>query len=355
MLRPSSDPCRALTGNVAVVGTPDASAPARCVLVYGPASDMGRRVVRALTEAGIEPLTDDSSVGAGRTDGAVTVVDVTVGDHDALAARRSSVTDAGRTLIEHLDAVGADHLVLVSSALVYGAHPGNPVPISEDAVLRPDPSFVYARQLAGVEERLDRWRRHGPHRRVAVLRPVITVASGTTSSLMTALTAGFGQRLGQEDPPAQFLHLDDLAAAIVTVVTHASDGVFNVAPDGWIPGHRIRSLAGSQWRIPLPGRVADVASAWRWRLQRGPIPPGLLSYTQAPWVIGNDRLRALGWRPTVTNEQAYVEGTEDPWWGSVSPKRRQEFALVLATVGVACIAVAAAVIGRRLWLRPRRG
>jgi hypothetical protein len=81
----------------------------------------------------------------------------------------------------------------------------------------------------------------------------------------------------------------------------------------------------------------------------------LLSYTQAPWVIGNDRLRALGWRPTVTNEQAYVEGTEAPWWGSVSPKRRQEFALALAAVGVVGIAAAAAVIARRVWLPRRRG
>ena len=40
-----------------------------------------------------------------------------------------------------------------------------------------------------------------------------------------------------------------------------------------------------------------------------------------------DKLKAAGWRPTVTNEQAYVEGTEAKWWTMVSPKRRQELAL----------------------------
>jgi len=38
-------------------------------------------------------------------------------------------------------------------------------------------------------------------------------------------------------------------------------------------------------------------------------------------------LKAEGWAPTVTNEQAYVEGTEGKWWTMVSPKRRQEIAL----------------------------
>ena len=65
----------------------------------------------------------------------------------------------------------------------------------------------------------------------------------------------------------------------------------------------------------------------RWRFQRGPIPPGLRSYTREPWLVANDRLKAQGWRPTVTNEQAYVEGTEARWWTMITPKRRQELTL----------------------------
>ena len=348
-----------MTGNVAAVGTPDVAEPGCRALVAGADSAIGPPVLRALAAAGVDVAVlgpgDEAEVPDAWAGRPFTVVDLTVGDHDGLATRRSSVTEAGRVLLDLLDRTGATHLVLVSSALVYGAYPGNPVPITEEAVVRPDPSFVFARQLAGVEESIERWRRGSAGRRVAVLRPVVTVAVGAaTSTLMTALTAGFGQRLGQEDPPAQFLHPDDLATAIVTVVCDRSDGVVNVAPDGWIPGHRIRALSGSHWRVPLPGRAAEVVSAWRWRLQRGPIPPGLLSYTQAPWVIANDRLRALGWRASVTNEQAYVEGTEEPWWGSVSPKRRQEFALLGAVAGVVAVVALGAIIGRRTWLRSRR-
>ena len=54
-----------------------------------------------------------------------------------------------------------------------------------------------------------------------------------------------GQRFGEDDPPAQFLHLDDLASAVVLAAEQQLDGVYNVAPDGWVAGERVRALAGA--------------------------------------------------------------------------------------------------------------
>lgn len=280
------------------------------------------------------------------------VVDVVVhlgsGDHDARARRRENVTEGvDKTLAEAIER-DANHLVFVSSAMVYGAWPNNPIPLTEDAILRPDVEFVYARQLAAAEAMSDRWRRQRSGRTVTVLRPVVTMAAGGTSQLARSLAAGLGQRFGEEDPPAQFLHLDDLAAAVVVAVKRRLDGVFNVAPDGWIGGERVRALTGDRPRLQLPDRAADVLARLRWRFQRGPIPPGLRSYTRAPWLVANDRLKAQGWRPTVTNEQAYVEGTEGRWWTMVSPKRRQEIALGAMVAG-SLAATGAMVLAIRRW------
>ena len=63
-----------------------------------------------------------------------------------------------------------------------------------------------------------------------------------------------------------------------------------------------------------------------------------------PWLVANDKLKAVGWKPTVTNEQAYVEATEAKWWTMVSPKRRQEIALGALVAG-AVILLAALVKG----------
>lgn len=282
------------------------------------------------------------------------IVDVGVSDHDVLATRGASVTSAAAELLADAATLRAGHLVVLSSAMVYGALANNPIPLTEAAVLRPDPTFVYARQLAAAEEAVDEWRTAAPRRRVAMLRPAVAIAADGTSSLARALTAGYGQPLGEADPDVQFVHHDDVASAVAIAVVQRLDGVYNVAPDGSIPGERVRALTGRRFRLPLPSRVADVVAALRWRFQRGPIPPGLRSYTRAPWVVANDQLRAVGWSPTVTNEQAYVEGTEAKWWTMVTPKRRQELALGGMVAVSAVLATTFGLTARRWWRRRAR-
>jgi hypothetical protein len=119
-----------------------------------------------------------------------------------------------------------------------------------------------------------------------------------------------------------------------------------------VAGERVRALSGARPRIRLPDRVAEVVGAVRWRFQRGPIPPGLGSYTREPWLVANDRLKAHGWVPTVTNEQAFVEGTEARWWTMITPKRRQE--LALAGMITASLGATAAVVSLVRWWRRRR-
>ena len=187
----------------------------------------------------------------------------------------------------------ASHLVMVSSAMVYGAFSNNPVPITEESVLRPDPEFVFARQLASAEELVEEWRRGADGRSVTVLRPALAMAEDGTSSLVRALAAGLGHRFGEDDPVAQFVHLDDVASAVALSVERRLDGVYNVAPDGWIPGERVRALTGDRLRFPLPERLREVVGALRWRFQRGPIPPGLEPvHTRA--VGGRQRQAAIG-------------------------------------------------------------
>jgi nucleoside-diphosphate-sugar epimerase len=198
-----------------------------------------------------------------------------------------------------------------------------------------------------VEQLADEWRLVVPGRTVTVLRPALAMAADDTSGLASALAAGMGQRFGEDDPPAQFLHLDDLASAVALAAELRLDGVYNVAPDGWVAGERVRALAGAVPRLKLGDRATEVIGNLRWRFQRGPIPPGLRSYTRWSWLVANDRLKAQGWVPTVTNEQAYVEGTEAKWWTMVSPKRRQEITLGGLAAGLL-------VVGFGVWRGVRR-
>jgi nucleoside-diphosphate-sugar epimerase len=272
-------------------------------------------------------------------------------DADARAVRRESALAGLAAALDGHPQV--THVVLVSSAMVYGAWANNPVPLTEDALLRPDVEFPFARQLGAAEQLVDEWRLATAGRTVTVLRPAVAMAADGTSRLASALAAGMGQRAGEADPPAQFLHLDDLASAVLLAIERRLDGVYNVAPDGWVAGERVRALAGAVPRMRLPDRMNEVVTNLRWRFQRGPIPPGLRSYTRWPWLVANDRLKAEGWKPAVTNEQAYVEGTEAKWWTMVSPKRRQEIALGGLGIVLAAVALVVTQAVRRARLRRR--
>lgn len=331
----------------------DASA-GRRVYLRGATTGLGRCVAARLADLdGVElVVAPDLTATHPAVGPCEVVVDVALADHDLLGLRGESVTAGVAELLADAGVAGADQLVVLSSAMVYGAIANNPIPLTEDAVLRPDPTFVYGRQLATAEALVESWRVAAPGRAVAVLRPAIPIAADGTSSLARAITAGLGQRFGEADPEAQFVHHDDVAAAIVVAVARRLDGVYNVAPDGSIPGERVRALTGRRFRVPMPDRLADLVGSLRWRFQRGPIPPGLRSYTRYSWVVANDKLRAEGWEPTVTNEQAYVEGTEAKWWTMITPKRRQEIALG-AMVGLSVVTTIVSAVAIRRWWRNR--
>jgi nucleoside-diphosphate-sugar epimerase len=256
-------------------------------------------------------------------------------------------------VLDAADRAGVEQLVLLSSATVYGAWVNNPVPLTEETPLRPNPEFTYARQMAGLEQRAADWVADRPERRAAALRPCTALAEDGASWIATSLAAAAGIRPGGEDPPVQFVHLDDLASAIDIARRRQLDGPANVAPDGWIPGDTLRALAGQAPRPRLPAWLAGRIAEWRWQLKLGPIPPGLLEFTMYPWVVSNDRMRAAGWKPRHTNEQAFVSSTEAKWWTVLTPKRKQELTLAgSGLLGAGVIGGAALVV--RTVLRRRR-
>ena len=261
--------------------------------------------------------------------------------------------EGARRLLEAAGAVGVRHVVLVSSATVYGAWPTNPVPLTEDAPVRPNPGASYPVQKAEIERLGAEWAAGHPGTTVAVLRPCFAVAEGEHSWLARSLGLTAAVRAGSDDPPLQLLHLDDLADAVDLARRERLDGPFNVAPDGWISGEQATALAGAPPRLRLPEKVVTAATGFLWRWKVGRMPPGLVPYTMHSWVVANDRLKAAGWTPQHANEETYVDATEGTPWSQLSPKRRQELALGAAGVAVVGAAVGTLALVRRLRRRRR--
>lgn len=262
--------------------------------------------------------------------------------------RRAPLADIVRGVLDAASSAGVGHVVVLSSALAYGARPDNPVPLTEDAPLRPNRGVAAALEAAQVEAVVEEWRDAHPGATAAVLRPTVVVASGQNGLLARALRRSPSLPAGPVEPPAQFVHLDDLAAAVEVSRRAGADGPLNVAPEGWIEGETVRALAGGP-RVRLPGwaTTAVVRTGWRWGV--GQTPPELLPYVRHPWVVASDRLRSAGWVPEHSNEEAYVLSHRAGPLATVSPQRRQELAL-----GATAAALAGAAAGVVALLRRRR-
>lgn len=326
--------------------------PSPSVIAVTHADDpLGSRVVARLGEGGARMVALSADEVTGRRSGdelkrSLHGVDVVV----VLAGATESPLEAVVQVLEAAGDAAVTHLVVVTSALVYGAWPTNPVPLTEGAPLRPNPDFPPAVELGEVERLVVEWRDAHPTATVSVLRPAVPVAEEAAGWLAPMLGAVRGVPVGEDDPPGQFVHLDDVAAAVAAAVAAGFDGVANVAPDGWIAGDDLRALAGGP-RVRLPGRLAERLTRWRWRAGISPTPPGLLPWTVHPWVVAADPLKGLGWEPTHSNEEAFVAGHRPMPWATVSPRRRQELTLgisaVLAVAGIAGAAVGVQRLRRR--------
>ncbi len=262
--------------------------------------------------------------------------------------RRSDAVAASRLLdavLSAASAAGVPHLVLLSSATVYGAHADNPVPLTESEPLRPNVELEFAVTKQLLERQAIDWaERHGQE--LAVLRPTTTVSENGVSWVAAAIRAATTVRPDQADPPVQFLHHDDLASALALASVERLVGSYNVAPDGWIGPEAFRELIGGvQVRVPV--KVNDRLLGIGRRLGIRPVPEGIEPYVRHPWVIANDRLRSVGWTARFSNEETYVISTPTPSW-AMSAQRRQEVALGVAGLGLAGVAAASVALARRL-------
>ena len=340
------------------------------VVVTGAAADIGARVVAVLTAA--QPCVDlvavdrtaiswlPPQVETRRLDlesadleslfsGVDTVVHLssrgTPGETDPVADEAD--LSIARRVLDAAAERGVGHLVLLSTALVYGARTSNPLPLSEDAPLQPNPDFSWAVVRADIEKLATEWRKANRDATVAVLRPTAVVTEDDLGQLARVLHTARVGVAADGDPPVQYLHIDDLASAVVTATLSRADGPLNVAPDGWIPPDALRELEGPKPRLRVPLWLARALAAARLQAGVAPIPPGVVPYTSHSWVIASDRLRALGWEPGYSNEEAWVVSHNPSPLDRVPARRRQELALAIAALGVV------SVVGILVWLLRR--
>jgi nucleoside-diphosphate-sugar epimerase len=245
-------------------------------------------------------------------------------------------------------------VVLVTSAMVYGARPDNPVPLAEGARLGADPDASMVGDLLEIEQLAQRSPQANPGMAITVVRPAALVGEGVDTLITRHFEAPRLLAVKGCAPRWQFCHIDDLVSALELAAVAQVTGKFAVGCDGWLEQEQVEQLSGLR-RIELP---AGLTFGTAQRLHRAGITPALvtdLHFVVYPWVVDCATLREAGWKPTFDNEAALAVLLEQrAGHHAVAGRRldRKDATITAAGATVAVIGTAAIVREVR---RRRRG
>lgn len=220
-------------------------------------------------------------------------------------ARRALNVTGTAAVLEAARAAGVVRVVLTTSAAVYEAVPGGPLPLPEDAPLRVESDTGLLGDHLEVERLGAEAARAGLA--VTVLRPATLVGGrlgrAYDGAVLRQLAAPRLLAVRGAEPLWQLCHVDDLVCALELAATGQVHGGLSVGCDGWLPQSTVERIAGKR-RVELPLGVAMGTAERLHQLGATSASPRELDHLVAPVVVGSEALRAAGWAATWTNEAA---------------------------------------------------
>jgi len=342
------------------------------VAVTGAASPLGAAVVSAVHEAGYDVVAVDSTLPdplearsgvawrkvevagpevADGLAGADVVVHLAAPTdlEAALAqdpvARRARAVRSAQAVVTAAAAVGARRLVAVTSAMVLGASPDNPVPLPDDAPLLAPLDSGLVGDLLDVERVLERAPTSHPSLAVAVLRPAALVGPGVDTVVTRHFEAPRLLAVRGSAMRWQFCHVQDAATAVVAAVQHGLSGPLTCGSEPLLDSPEVEALSGMR-RVELPAGLAFATAERLHRVGVLPMPAGDLAYVVHPWAVGSTRLREVGWQPRRSTAEclaALLEAVQGRRALVGRRVERRDAALGAAGAAVALVGTAAAV------------
>ena len=243
---------------------------------------------------------------AGRLTGVDVVVhtDIDMAPDSDYRSRRAFNVRGAQTVLTAAAASRVGRVVLVTSAMVYGARPDNPVPLDEGAPLGADPDGSVVGDMLEIEQLARRSARTHLGMAITVVRPAALVGQGVDTMVTRHFEAPRLLTVKGCAPRWQFCHTDDLVSALELAAGAVISGEFAVGCDGWLEQEQVEELSGLR-RIELPAGLTFGTAQRLHRAGITPAPVTDLHFVVYPWVVDCRTLRDAGWRPEFDNATAF--------------------------------------------------
>ena len=243
---------------------------------------------------------------AGRLTGVDVVVhmDLDLAPDSDYRSRRAFNVRGAQTVLTAAAAGRVGRVVLVTSAMVYGARPDNPVPLEETAPLGADPDGSVVGDMLEIEHLAYRSARTHLGMAITVVRPAALVGEGVDTVVTRHFEAPRLLTVKGCAPRWQFCHIADLVSALELAAAGEVSGEFAVGSDGWLEQEQVEELSGLR-RIELPAGLTFGTAQRLHRAGITPAPVTDLHYVVYPWVVDCRTLREAGWSPEFDNAAAF--------------------------------------------------
>ena len=249
-------------------------------------------------------------------------------------------------LLSTCSQVGTKHVILLSSAMVYGASPTNSIPLKDDAPLRANGEVGVVQDLLDAEEQFRQWANQSDSC-VSIVRPAVVFGDSIDTAFVRHFEAPRLLFLKGSVPAWQFVHIDDLATALECVVENSIAGVVPVGASGWLMQEEIEAISGIS-RLELPAAAVMSTASRLHHHGVTPAPAEELDFIRYPWVIDSTVLTNYGWTASWTNQRV-VEALMEQAQGRIAIAGRR-----VGRSEVTALTAAAAVLTAAALLRARR-
>lgn len=218
---------------------------------------------------------------------------------------RSINLEGTRNVLSALEGKGVRKIVYTSSIASYGAHPDNPMGLTEESPLRPTRDCYYSVDKVDVETVFQQYRERHPDVILTIFRPCLVFGPNIQNMFSKMFEARVVPSLAGKDAAVQFLHEEDLSRALHQAIVEDHPGIFNLAGRDPVPMSKLLNLAGS-FSVPVPARLAKVLANLLFRLGAMPFSQAWVSMQEYPITVSTARFeKEFGWAPSHSTEETF--------------------------------------------------
>lgn len=227
--------------------------------------------------------------------------------HESDRSRRYNANVLGtRALLDLSRKYGVSQVLIHSTYMVYGASPYNPALLDEDAPLKASEVTHDLVDAVEVESAASVYLWKHPELNITVLRPCNVLGPGVRNTLSVLLSRPLTPVLIGFAPMMQFLHVDDMAEAVLAAFNGNQPGIYNVAPDDYVAYPTAVRECGCT-PLPVPSIPPVLPRLWSRALNWNAFfPPYLIDFLKYPVIVDASAFRErFGWTARRSPRQIF--------------------------------------------------